>query len=135
MAFPEKVDVLQGIAGVLTLVAVLLGPPRLFAGVTVDFTTGAAQYIVDWTSVITYGVVLPILGLTIILMREEGGLDLFATLLVVFTIGGLVTSLPQILQSTPTGLSLPSIIRYLILPVIGIGLILEAFDVIKPIKT
>jgi len=115
----EKVDVLQGIAGILWILWFLQAYGMTVFGIQV----GEFGSILGLFSALT-GLIL---GIIISLLREEHGIDLFGILSVGF---GLLLFVSSIILNIPLYLSKAGYFA----PILGIGLILEAFDIIKPIK-
>ena len=131
MGFKDKADVMQGIAGTSWILLILSG----YLGI---FTIS-----VPWIYALIYSV-LVILGAYIVYLKEAGGTDLFGILsigwgvvmvfgLVIFQLAFLNPSFMPIARFIETYLGETYISTILSL-VVGVGLLLEAFDVIKPIK-
>jgi len=121
----EKVDVLQGIAGILWILTWFFAsgvyPPITF------FPTGEVG-IIEWKVIFMWIIIPTILGSIIVMLREERGIDLFGILSILLGFTGFL--IQQFYHLIP----LYQLWAMLIPPFLGIGLILEAFDIIKPIK-
>jgi len=131
----EKVDVLQGITGIVWIIIGFLVPIHrpvvsFFEPVCYGTTCYPGEIaMIDWQSIIIYGIILPLFGIIITLMREEHGIDLFGIISVIA--GPLLLLICQFYYLIPFS---EGLWVFLIISITGIGLILEAFDVIKPIK-
>jgi len=109
----DKVDVLQGVAGILWILLIFQTPFWLFIHFLICF----------------------VLSMIIVALREDEGIDLFGLLGVLIILLALLLalmdiSIPELDKFIPTPISVVLSPPF----IIGIGLILEAFDIIKPIK-
>jgi hypothetical protein len=116
----DKADVIQGITGIYILVLFVLNafglPLLLPQGMWLGFD------MLTWTITL-------ILGVVIVGLKEDNGIDLFGIILVIMNfISLIVMFLPIEIRGTFgffTGIGMI---------ITAVGLLLEAFDVIKPIK-
>ena len=123
MVMREKADVLQGILGALWLALVIDLP----------FTVANLYLAID--------AIILMLSAAVIYLREESGLDVFGIFSVIWSIIWLLILLGPIYSGPgPRPLLYPVVIDYL-RPIalfgsiiLAIGLFLEAFDIIKPLK-
>jgi len=124
MGWKDKADVIQGMAGIYIIFLIFLGVPGAWFG-----TFAPLQDVLLW-------MIIPvILGIVIIAMRENDGTDIFGIILVIIPIvfgsylfmrgAGMIPLMP---------ISISFVIGYFIYPIVGICLLLEAFDIIKPYK-
>jgi len=124
----EKADVVQGIAGGYSLIWFLL----MITGIA--YTTGVG-YQPEIFEVIFYGIVPLFLSISVISSRENKGISIGGILLFIVSILYIVY---YILSPIPVILSISldtlTIFANLILGIAGIILLLEAFDIIKPVK-
>jgi len=120
----DKVDVLQGILGLLWILPLIF--PSL---ITVPLT--------EAYKLIVYPIITLALSIAIVYLREEGGLDIFGILSAIFSILGIIFICAITMNLKTLTVSLETLlgpIAELINIVLGVGLLLEAFDVIKPVK-
>ena len=123
MVMREKVDVLQGILGALWLLTLI---PIPAANVTILLALSAT---------------IIMLSATVVYLKEEGGLDIFGILSAVWSIVAIIFYLAIYLgPEGPLAESAVFIETYLgpisqlVAIILAIGLFLEAFDIIKPLK-
>jgi len=120
----DKADVLQGILGLLWILPLIF--PSL---ITVPLT--------EAYKLIVYPIITLALSIAIVYLREEGGLDIFGILSAIFSILGIIFICAMMMNLKTLAVSLETFlgpISELISIVLGVGLLLEAFDVIKPVK-
>ena len=120
----DKADILQGILGLLWILPVIF--PSL---ITVPLT--------EAYKLMVYPIITLALSMAIVYLREEGGLDIFGILSAIFSILGIIFICAMMMNLKTLAVSLETFlgpISELISIVLGVGLLLEAFDVIKPVK-
>lgn len=125
MGFKDKADVMQGIAGgywIAVFLSIISG--TLPIGISIGYLSMLVILTIVW------GIIPVILGVLVVWLKEEGGTDLFGFL---SSLGLIVVGMYWIGQigiSTQPWLTL---LQFIIPPILGIGLVLEAFDIIKPL--
>jgi len=133
----DKADIVQGIAGIYILFssAFLLGLlPQV-----VESTIYFLAFYQNFYLFLAMNIAIPIvLSLVILLMKEDDGWDLFGFVGILMSLSfgiWLVLVLANFYIYPDMSQATYNIIQAVIIgPVVGIGFLLEAFDIIKPLK-
>lgn len=124
MGWKDKADVMQGIAGVYILLIMTLELLGLY------FVPTMSGDILIW------GIIPIVLGIVCVGLKENEGIDLFGVILTVLSMLTIFCYLYFTLTSGGT-ITIPLIIVFTLFIgrlTVSIGLLLEAFDIIKPLK-
>jgi hypothetical protein len=123
MGFKDKADVVQGIAGIYILTLLMFSIFDYF-GIhrQIPYEMQSGFFILIWDFIPMF------LGIITVGLKEDNGIDLFGVILTILGLSSFIGRfLPEISGTFQFFAGIGMIIT-------AIGLLLEAFDVIKPIK-
>lgn len=130
MKLKNKADVLQGLTGIYMIAIFLFG--MLFTGITTAISTSEPIY---FLKTMFFWIIPPILlGSLTLWLRENKGFDIFGFLTILISI---IYGLYIFFKGTGAITLLPfnmALVIAFFYPIVGVGLLLEAFDKIKPLK-